>query len=94
VKLPANTAMHALVASIDVRSKRQGFKAVNKQIVNFFLAKLLHNLSSKSEMLRQRSRLVIASEHVDLLWVVQLEAEQKENDLERPVASVHVVTKK
>lgn len=37
---------------------------------------------------------MIASEQVNLLGVVQLKAVEKENNLEGPVASVYVVSKK
>jgi len=80
IKVWRYSTMHAQIVTIYICGNREGFKRVNKELVDL-LFKLLQNLVSKSEVFSHGATLVVASEHKDALWVVQLNSFLKIDDL-------------
>lgn len=65
--------MHAKIVSVNIRSDRQCFEGVDKELINFFF-ELLEHFEPEGEVLSHGTALVISSEHDNALRVVDLAA--------------------
>ena len=84
--------MHAKVVTIDISGDGHGLEALDEQLVDLFVVELLEDLGAEGEMLSHGSRLVIASKHDNVTWVVQLEAEEEDADFKGEDAAIDVIT--
>ena len=84
--------MHAKVVTIDISGDGHGLEALDEQLVDLFVVELLKDLGAEGEMLSHGSRLVIASKHDNVTWVVQLEAEKEDADFKGEDAAIDVIT--
>ena len=84
--------MHAKIISIDIRSDRHGFEALDEHFINLLIVELLKYFGPERKMFRHGARLMISSQHDNLAWIVKLEAEEEDADFEGENAPINVVT--
>ena len=82
--------MHGQVASVDLRCHRQVVKEIHELVVHFLVV-VLDGLRPKVEILRTLARLVVASEHDDVVGARDLHRANVGYDLWPIHASVDVI---
>ena len=86
--------MHAEIVGIDVTSDWQTLKGIDESFVNtLVIVVLIHDLLSEGEVLSHGSALVVSSQHRDVFWVCDFERVKENENFERVVTSVDIVTK-
>ena len=83
--------MHAKVVAIDIGCDGHGLEQADEELVDLLIVELLQDLRPEREVLSHGTRLVVASEHDDVAWVVELEAEEEDGDFEGEDTPVDVV---
>ena len=73
--------MHAKIITINVGCDGHRFEALDEELIDFLIVELLQDFRSECEVLCHGARLMITSQHHNLAWVVQLEAEEEDEDL-------------
>jgi hypothetical protein len=71
VQVWRDSSMHAKIVSIYVGSDWQRIEGLNEKLVDL-LFELLKDFQPKSKVFRHRTTFMIASDHDDALWIVQL----------------------
>ena len=83
--------MHAKVVAIDIGCDGHGLEQADEELVDLLIVELLQDLRSECKVLSHSTRLVVTSEHDNVAWEVELEAEEEDGDFEGEDASVNVV---